>query len=320
MRIEIELSVANNPNAHRWLDRILYKVEDGWHVWDTTRESDPEAFRTTTWVSDRGSQGHWVHDMLVAAIKRSAWPLDPHEKRVRVTTDPITWEELKPEDTVRFVEQPLTVLVENRFSDGSFVERVAKELDNDLRSVWNQPGEPVQIDSVGGLGQMLKEVERRSQKAPPRPRLVTIADSDRRYPGASASSEARRLRRKCEQLDIPCWILAKRASENYLPSVLLRERQNVGTDHDQLVQAWDDLSDDQKNYFDMKGGLPQAPSEKEEALFEEISAEVRTIISGGFGPNVYQCWKCWNVQAKTELRSRGQGDLDYGITLIRKEI
>jgi len=36
VRIAIDTSAANDPDAHQWLDRILYRIEDGWHVWDWT--------------------------------------------------------------------------------------------------------------------------------------------------------------------------------------------------------------------------------------------------------------------------------------------
>lgn len=320
MRIEIDLRVANNPDAHRWLDRILYKVEDGWHVWDTTAELDPGAFRATAWISDRGTQGHWVDEMLVAAIKRTGWPLDPHDRCLRVAPDPVTENELKPEDAARFAEKPLILLVENRFSDGPFVKRVTKELDRGLRRLWARPGGPIQLDSVGGRGQMPEAVEQRAQQATGPLRLVAIVDSDRRYPGAKASREARRLRSKCEELNLPCWILAKRESENYIPRVLLSERESVGADYHQLVQAWDDLNDDQKSFYNMKDGLHETPTPEEEALFQGLTTRALVLLSRGFGENVYKCWAHWNVQASTELLSHGQGDLEYGITLIRKEV
>ena len=37
MRIAIDVGTANNPDALQWLDRVLTKFEDGWHVWDTDR-------------------------------------------------------------------------------------------------------------------------------------------------------------------------------------------------------------------------------------------------------------------------------------------
>ena len=320
MRIEIDISAANDPDAHRWLDRILHKIEDGWHVWDTDSEPNPDAFEGTTWIQDGGRQGDRVREMLVASIQRGAWTLEPHGRCVRVTTCPNGADELKPEDATRLAEEPLVILVENRVSDGAFVERVVKELDNSLKQLWNRPGKPVRLDSLGGAGQMPDEVERQTQGKPYRPRLVAISDSDRKSPDDTDSAAARKLCRKCETLGVACWVLAKREAENYLPRILLDERQNVGTDHDQLVEAWDRLNDDQKDFFDMKNGLPEVPCEIEQELFDGLPSTDRSILSRGFGPNVYTCWTLWKVQAKSELQRRGQVDLKRGIDLIREEV
>ena len=319
MRIEIGPRVANDPDAHQWLDRILYKIDDGWHVWDTTDQVSDE-MEATTWIRDRGAQGEWVRTMLVASIQRAAWTLAPHERSVRVTAAPSTPAELTPEDAFRLADEPLWILVENRISDGAFVERVVKELDQSLRTLWNQPGTPVRIDSVGGEGQMPREVERRTQGMPYRPRFVAVIDSDRNAPAAAPSTEAGRLRRTCARLNLPCWILAKREAENYLPRILLSARQDVGADHERLVDAWDRLTDDQKNFLDMKHGLPTPLSEVEQKLFDGLSSADRAILSNGFGPNVHACWSLWNVPAKTDLVIRGQGDLEQGIDLIRGEV
>ena len=321
VRLEIDLSVANDPDAHRWLDRLLHKIDDGWHVWDPASESDPNAFQDTTWIRDRGTKGHWVRELLVASIQRGAWTLLPHGRRVRVTARPSAADELKPEDAARLAEEPLVILVENRISDGAFVERVVKDLDRALRSLWAKPGNPIRIDSVGGKEQMVKEVERRTQgMVSCRPRLVAIIDSDRKGPDAACSPTARKLRHACEKRSLSCWVLAKREAENYLPRILLSERPNTGADHGRLVDAWDSLNNDQKNFFDMKNGLPETLTEIEEALFQELSQQARTLLYNGFGPKVYECWTLWTVQAKTELLSCGQGDLERGIALIRQEV
>ena len=321
MRIEIDFSAANDPDAHRWLDRILYRIEDGWHVWDTASQPDPNANEAATWIRDRGPQGGWVREMLVASIQRGAWTFAPHGRRVRVTARPNGVDELEPEDAVRLADEPLVILVENRVSDGAFVKRVVTELDKSLHGLWRRPGDPVRFDSSGGAGQMLAEVECRTQGRRYRPRLVVITDSDRKGPDDTASATARALCRRCEALGVPCWVLAKREAENYLPRILLGERQDAGADHGQLVEAWDRLNDDQKNFFDMKNGLPETPSAIEQALFDGLSSDDQTILSCGFGPNVYTCWTLWsNVQAKTELFARGQGDLERGIDMIRGEV
>ena len=321
MRIEIDFSAANDPDAHRWLDRILYRIEDGWHVWDTASQPDPNAIEAATWIRDRGPQGDRVRQMLVESIKRGAWTFAPHGRRVRVTARPNGADELKPEDAVRLADEPLVILVENRVSDGAFVKRVVTELYKSLHGIWRRPGDPVRFDSLGGAGQMPEEVERRMRGKPYRPRLVAIIDSDRKGPKDTESAAVRALRRQCETLGVSCWVLAKREAENYLPRILLGERQDAGADHDQLVEAWDRLNDDQKNFFDMKNGLPEAPSAIEQALFDGLSSDDQTILSRGFGANVYTCWTLWSmVQAKTELPARGQGDLEHGLDLIRGEV
>ena len=258
--------------------------------------------------------------MLVASIQRSAWTLAPHGRSIRVTAHPCTPDELTPEDALRLAEEPLCILVENRISDGPFVERIVEELDESLHDLWKRRGNPIRIDSVGGKGQMRQEVERRTSGKPCRPRLVAIVDSDRKSPGADPSKDARRLCRACEEHNLPCWILAKREAENYLPRILLLARQDTGEDHERRVDAWDRLNDDQKNFFDMKSGLPNAPSDVERDLFGELSPADRKTLSDGFGPNVDKCWTLQNVSAKAELVLRGQGDLEHGLELIRREV
>ena len=259
--------------------------------------------------------------MLVESIKRGAWTFAPHGRRVRVTARPGAADELKPEDAFRLADEPLVILVENRVSDGAFVKRVVTELDKSLHGLWRRPGEAVQFDSPGGVGQMLVEVERRTQGRRFRPRLIVIADSDRKGPDDGPSQTVRALCRRCEALGVPFWVLAKREAENYLPRVLLDERQDAGADDARLVEAWDRLNDDQKNFFDMKNGLPEALTAMEQGLFGELSSDDQTTLSRGFGPNVYTCWTLWpKVQAKSELLARGQGDLEHGIELIRGEV
>ena len=320
MRIEIDVSAANDPNAHGQLDRILHKIEDGWHVWDTARDQDRVGIEASTWVRDEGRQGKRVHEMLVHSVRREAWGPALHGRCVRVTMQPNRPDELIPEDAVRLAEEPLVILVENRNSDGAFLKRVVKELDKSLHKYWKKDGKPVRLDSVGGKGEMPVEVECRMRGRAHRPRLVAIVDSDRKGPNDNLSHDARRLRRTCERWGIPCWVHSKREAENYLPRGLLAERQDAGTDHVSRVEAWDRLTDDQKNFFDVRNGLPDEPSAVEKELFNGLSTLDKKTLSSGFGPNVHKCWDAWHVQVTQELRTRGQGDLELGIKLIRREV
>ena len=315
MRIEIDPKAADDPESHQWLDRILPRIYDGWHVWDTTGQSNPDTLSATTWISTGGKR---VKELFVASTSRNAW--STYGRSVRVTTVPTAADELTPQDAVRLAEEPLWILVENRFSDGAFVKRVVKELDQSLHKLWQRSTRPIRIDSVGGKGQMAREVTRRMQENPYRPRLVAIVDSDRTAPGAAPSAEAKRLQDTCNQYNLPCWVLAKREAENYLPRLLLSAQPNPGANHQQRMDAWDGLTDDQKNFFDMKNGLPATLSEAEQLLFGGLSADDRETLTSGFSRNVYRCWKICNGSAKKELIIRGQGDLEHGIELIRREV
>ena len=353
MRIVIDISAANDVDAHGWLDRILDRIEDGWHVWDLTDAPSAHVMEATTWFSDPGRQGNRLRDLLVASTRRSAWTLAPHGRRVRITARPTAPDELTPEHACRLADEPLTILVENRESDGAFVARVVAELDRSLHDLWQRDGEPIRFDSVGGKGQMPREVERRATAVPHRPRLVAVIDSDRKHPGDSESRDARRLRATCEEQGLPCWVLAKREAENYLPRVLLAARPNAGVEHLRKVEAWERLSEEQKDFFDMKRGLrprrparngcaggsvsrprdivarlvnlfrrvPRAPTPIEEDLFANLAHGDRETLVSGFGPNVHACWSVrLGQEVRNEVLARGQGDLRYGIELIRREL
>ena len=283
----------------------------------------------TLWIRDPGRQGRRLRELLVKSVQRSAWTLAPHGRAIRVTAHPCTPDELTPEDASRLADEPLYILVENRSSDGAFVKRVVEEIDKSLHNLWKRrqgEPEPIRIDSVGGKGQMPQEVARRTSGKPYRPRLVAIVDGDRKSPDAAPSRDTRRLHRACEKQGLPCWILAKREAENYLPRILLLARQDAGEDHERQVEVWDKLSDTQKNFFDMKRGLPDTLSEIEQKLFDGLSPTDRTVLSNGFGPNVHKCWTIRSSSEKftddlrKELVRRGQGDLELGIELIRREV
>lgn len=276
------------------------------------------AFERSSWIRDRGSQGDWVRELLVASFQRDVWTSAPHGRRVLVTTEPLGDYELTPEDAARLSEEPLVLLVENRNSDGSFAKRIVTECDRALGGLWRRSGSPIRVDSVGGIGEIPRQIERRVQEARIRPRLVVIVDSDRKAPATKEGPEARKVKKAAKKHGIACWILAKREAENYLPRALLEGRRDAGRDHAVRVEAWDRLNADQKDFYDMKEGLSEEPTEPEEALFDGLGSEDRSVLSGGLGSGVWHCWSL-NVPVRSELLERGRGDLEHGIDLIRKE-
>jgi len=307
---------AHDERAHDDLDRILYKVEDGWHL---LHGADLEDLVSTPWLRDQGRAGTKARELVQAAIQRSAYPTKPHRRRIRVTPSPQQDGELTPKHAARLSEQPLVILVENRFDDGAFVRRIVAEFDRSFNKYLSTSTAPVTFDSVGGKGQMQREVEARCQQGP-RPRLVVVVDSDRRAPSDPPSPEATRLHGACSRRGIPCWVLAKREAENYLPKMLLDAHRNTGSEHRRRVDAWAKLNEDQKDFYDMKEGLSGGPTEAERALFDDLPSGQRATLGSGFGSKISQCWRHYPANARDELRVRGRGDLELGLEFIRQEI
>ena len=321
MRIEISECIANDSDAHQWLDRILHKISDGWHLWDAT-ELDFSAFETTTWVQHRGTKGDDIRELLRKSIERGAWGFGVHNRRVRVTNHPNHEDDYCPETAARFAEKPLEILVENRFSDGQFVKRIVDELCKPLSRLWAQPGDPIQIDSVGGVGQMSKVVKERINAKPYRPRLIAVADSDKSGPSAQVNDVAQNLRAACQEHNVSCWILAKRASENYLPRILLMAWKPNNPEHIRKVEAWSRLSEEQKDFYSMKKGLQV---DNQNPLFQGMPQADHEALFDGFVRGREKVSECWNLKydetsVEPELRERSRNDIERGIDLICKEV
>jgi hypothetical protein len=320
MIIAIDENAANDPGNLRWLDAILGTVEDGWHLWDVTGLEEKE-YANSLWITHSSIRGQRIMELYRKSVERGGWSSGvgggaPHGRRLRVTNEPTTEDELAPEPACRLASERLVILVENRDSDGAFLERVMAELDRPLWRWWSQNPSPAELDDRGGKGQMLNEV-RRLEGRNPRPRYVVVVDSDRRKPGDEPSAEAQRLHRACESMGIPCWVLAKREAENYLPRDLLDQRPDVGREHRRQVEAWDRLPEDLKDVYDMKDGF--ATEDKEDA-FAELPEKDIQLLRSGFGDGVGQCWRQHKGQSRQALKARGRGDLERGLSLIRREV
>ncbi len=99
MIIEIDLAVVTDPSAQPWLRRILYRVEDGWHLWRVTRA---DQYEQTDWIK----QNHGIRELLRATVRRAAWDSegDPHGRTLRVTSTPKTVDDLPPEEACRLAD------------------------------------------------------------------------------------------------------------------------------------------------------------------------------------------------------------------------
>ncbi|MCY4224081.1 MAG: hypothetical protein OXF06_04520 [Bacteroidetes bacterium] len=218
------------------------------------------------------------------------------------------------------VNEPLIIIVENQINDGKFIGRIFKEIAPEISELLVLGA--IRIDSIGGIGQMPHLIQYLLSKNSSRYRLIAIADSDKKSASSQESSSAQDLRSLCESENISCWILAKRAAENYLPAILLKQFKPYNQMHLTKVEVWEKLSDEQKDFYDMKNGLPENRDDAKYPLFQDISDANYTILEHGFHKSkLHQCWELLEDEGiEQELRDRSCGDLEYGISMIRNEI
>jgi len=116
--------------------------------------------------------------------------------------------------------------------------------------------------------------------------------------------------------------LAKRVAENYLPSILLKQFKPYNKTHLTKVKVWEKLSDEQKDFYDMKNGLPENRDDAKYPLFQDVSDADYKILECGFHRSkLHQCWELLEDEGiEQKLRDRSCGDLEHGISMIHNEI
>lgn len=311
MRVVIELSAADDPEAHRYLTSILNLVEQGWHLWEI---HDEEGLLGSEWLRDPGSTGLHAGELFKKSIVRSAYPSKLHRLLVRVTSRPERKLELTPADALRFLGQPLEVLLENRRSDGDFLDAAVETLgDEELQEHWRREPCPVRKDSLGGTDQMGHHVRSQAQRSLP-PRLFVLRDGGGDGPREKAP-EAVSLEIVCREAGVPCWILAKYEMENYLPESLLAEAVGGAEERARMLAAWRRLSDIQKDFFDVKEGLKGISGNPRSALFQALAPEDERDLATGFGPKIAGLWQRRPIDPD-DLRKRAGSELDDLLELL----
>lgn len=313
MRVVIEVSAAADPQAHRYLSSILNLVEQGWHLWEI---HDEEGLLASDWLRDPGSTGLHAGELFKKSVVRSAYPTSLHRQLVRVTARPEERLEFKPGDAARFLGQPLEILLENRHSDGDFLDAAVETLgDEELQEHWRREPCPVRKDSLGGTDQMGSYVRLQAQKNLP-PRLLVLRDGGGDGPTLKAP-EAISLEALCREAGVPCWILSKYEMENYLPESLLAESVGGSEQRLKLLAAWKRLSDIQKDFYDVKDGLRgfSTSSGPRSALFQGLSTADAIDLATGFGNRIAGLWKRRPIDSN-DLRKRAGSELDDLLELL----
>lgn len=261
------------------LTRIVYSVADGWHEWAAP---DPREAGMSAYLAQRPSDRELLEKSYVQA---TAYPDDVPRKVVRIHVAPpgrlheVDGNEpldLSLGDAVKYVKQPLKILVENVINDGKFLRKYLKAVDSDLVDLLEDHDPPVVFDHSGGKAEMLNHLKDRldsvAQHRVPL-RLLVIFDSDACYP-THVTSETNSIKQACETAGLNYHCFEKRSIENYIVDRELDEYSRQFPDLAGAIEFFRGLSRTQKDFYPIKKGFPKnSGMTGQVALYADVSAE-----------------------------------------------
>jgi hypothetical protein len=194
-----------------------------------------------------------------------------------------TKKEFSLEEAIRYLKQPLGILVENNLTDPHLLRAIFRsyfgrenlldecERNNELR-----------YENAGGcanMGNWLKaELERWGNRTKFL-RLFVIIDSDKRFPNDPFSHAW--LPQQFDQYGIPYHVWHKRSMENYLP---VQAYPTSSAQIGQWVRAYESLTPEQRDYYCVAEGFKKDFNTKDAVKFtnSDIAAFYGTVGAGNY--------------------------------------
>lgn len=294
MRVNFAAEVLSDPDSWRILDHLVDYFVEQRHLWDI---EDPQAIENSPWIQSdlTGRAGKANLEILQKYYTNTIYPLPTqmHSLRIQVTLTSHSPDKLTPKEAKCCLGAPTYVVVENADSDGAFLEamiyawqredsRRKKLLDAQTDGWWK-------IESRGGTGEITKCIAQiRAETVGPL-RVFVLCDSDRLYPGYLKKA-IWTIENYCQHQKVHYAILQKREIENYLPLNLL---QQVPRKYKKVYQAFLKLTQEQKDFYDMKFGFKKQgnftiiPPEQQK-LFAKLPPRILADLRGGFGEKIGQ--------------------------------
>ena len=214
-------------------------------------------------------------------------------------------EPLLPLDiALKFLSQPFTIFVENRRNDSAFLRATAtgwrkQKLERFLNQDW------LNFNTGGGITEIKEYVKEISKQPEKYYRHFVFFDSDALEPD-KPSKQSEAVVTACGQ-SIYFHRLTRRAIENYLPLAALWEwtkihkQKKICVSRRNLVQAFQQLSHEQRCHFNLKKGFKgdfkkdETGTEQEYRLvghfYQNISLEIRRNLAQGFGTDIAELFK-----------------------------
>jgi hypothetical protein len=333
MRITILPDAVQSDADWGSFDRILHRIEDGAHEWEI---NDPNALADSCWLAQLRRNHRQLYE---GAAKKGAYPANSIFRRQLIVADKpicnVKPDQLRPEQAAVFVNLPLYVLMENRFTDGALLDTAIEFLASEpLPTLHRQDIKLIEYVHAGGNGEIPKHIDEQVSLAARRAipvRMVVFTDSDGRYPGHTDDNPCL-VHEKSMQNSIPCCVLKKRAIENYIPDEIFNawagkideQGRQINRGESDKIAVLLKLSTEQRDHFSIKLGFGGrgTRSQEEIGLYASLGEDDRKKWPNGLGDKViFWLRDHKNVLSAQVLKQRDQGgDLDQIINMIMDEL
>lgn len=221
MIVTIKAEIFNNSNNHSDLDDLMHFFRKGKHKMNLKKKEDFDAFDNSDWtktlsISDK--------DFLRESISKV-------DKKEIIVSESNNETEFNLNEAYAYLQQPLSIIVENYEYEPDFINCIFKNFENDLLEAKNKHW--LKFENGGGKNDntirgMLKELFNDSiftKNKLTYLRCYSIKDSDRKY-CANADDLPENTNTYLKDNNTPHHILYKRAKENYMPNVILEKSNN----------------------------------------------------------------------------------------------
>jgi len=305
MKVRFAIDILQDSNAWDVLDIVVQHFFDRRHVWDII---DPNEIENSPWIQtdSSGRAGRRNLSALKKCYTDSAYPrnIKMHKLTIVITngcsSDSSDFH-LNPSDARRCLDGPAWILVENAESDGAFLEAMICAFQRrDLLDAHTEGW--FTIRHLGGFGEVEKHINQIKASTSGPLRAFVLVDSDRLHP-THVSSTMQKVQRACTPHNVLHKILNKRKIENYLPVNVIQKVQGRNRE---TAKAFLCLSQEQKDFYEMKGGFKKDQNgrviipDEQKPLFQHTPKKTLNKLCGGFGPNIWECFKACRTEITQE--------------------
>lgn len=183
-----------------------------------------------------------------------------------------------PGEAVRYIGEPLTILVENDLYDGRFVGCVINSFANDRVKNAYKDGF-IRNGLSGGCGNAKNTLASRMKTFKWRSkflRILVIWDSDKEYPNKPDTKYDNDIR-ELNSKRIKHHVLYKREMENYLPEEAVKDL--ALPKFESWYNAYKYLTDEQKDSYDMNEGFKYEKIQYDSSNRQELPEKIKTLFS-----------------------------------------